>query len=107
MIENNKRRGLPKGRTNNPHGRPIGSKNKIQPPLKAALSSFLEEKFDDLNALWSELENREKISLFTALLKYVVPTAAPDAVEDTEGESAIRQTIMQLNELNNKRLQNN
>ena len=78
-------------------GRAKGVKNKPN-PIKELLSEFVQDKMEDMVELWDRLENREKISLFIAMLKYVVPPAAP-AVEDTEEESTIRATINQLNAL--------
>jgi hypothetical protein len=86
-------------------GRKKGVKNKPN-PIKKLLSDFVKDKMEDMDTLWTDLDNREKISLFTSLLKYVIPPAAilEDEDEGNKGEeSTVTDTIRQLNEFNNKK----
>ena len=65
--------GLPQGRTNNPNGRPAGSKDKLPTMTKSSMINFLNSNiklyFERLNAL----EGREYVRCFTELLKLVIP----------------------------------
>lgn len=65
--------GLPKGRTNNPKGRPKGAKDKVNRELREWVKAFLERKTFDLERNWSKLTAREKFALFERLLAYTRP----------------------------------
>jgi methylenetetrahydrofolate reductase (NADPH) len=46
------------------------------------LVNFLDEKFDEVTNIWSELDHREKISLFLQLSKIVLPKLSHDNIND-------------------------
>ena len=74
--------GLSKGMTNNPAGRPQGSKNKVGLELREKITEFLEGKFDEVAESWETLEPKDKIVLYEKLLTYALPklqTVAEDA----------------------------
>lgn len=83
-------------------GRQKGTKNKPN-PFRELLTDFANKKMKDIDALWNGLEPKDKISLFTSILKYVISPATDQAPTDesTDGISTIRETIEQLNELKN------
>lgn len=82
-----RKRGLPKGRSNNPGGRPKGSKNKIPAELKSQLVEELTNGLDDFFTALSNLNDRDYIRAYTELLKLVIPqdkgTSQPAAGPDT------------------------
>ena len=47
--------GLQKGRTNNPLGKPKGTKNKTTVKMKEIISSFMENKVDDVKKAFDKL----------------------------------------------------
>ena len=57
----------------NRKGRPQNAINKLSRPLKMCISEFLDEKFNEIPAIWSKLTPRDKIKLFADLLPYVMP----------------------------------
>jgi len=67
--------GLPKGKTNNPAGRPAGSPNKVTQAVKQKIENILNTHFDadslakDLKAI----EPYERLKLFMRLIEFVVP----------------------------------
>ena len=71
-----KKPGLPKGRTNNPNGRPKGSKNKIQYDIRKAIYEkvsdvkFVKSLFDDISEV-DEADKRAKLKI--DLVKLFVP----------------------------------
>ena len=66
---------LQKGRTNNPNGRPVGSKNKRSSEVRAILKRINEEYMQGQFMLdWMALEPRDRIVLFERLLRYTTPT---------------------------------
>jgi hypothetical protein len=85
-------------------GRKKGVKNRPT-PIKKLLSDFVRDKLEDIDDLWSELDRREKVNFLTSVLKYTTPPATiQEEDEDNTGEdSAVTDTIRQLNELNNKK----
>lgn len=61
-----------KGKTNNPHGRPKGSKNKD----KRALREFIEEIVNDRTQIQKDLkalEPLERLQIIEKLMGYVLP----------------------------------
>ena len=65
--------GLPKGKTNNPNGRPKGSQNRTTKEIKELLNNFISDNLDDLQAEYNNLDAKEKLQFFERVLKYVLP----------------------------------
>jgi hypothetical protein len=65
--------GLPKGRTNNINGRPLGSKNKIPVPLKNRIVDFVNDDFDILIEEIKKMEVKDRVKSKIELVKLVVP----------------------------------
>ena len=65
--------GLPKGKTNNPDGRPKGTPNRTTSEIKELLNKFISENLEDIQEQYNQLEPREKLHFFERVLKYVVP----------------------------------
>ncbi|MBZ4676375.1 MAG: hypothetical protein JG782_994 [Anaerophaga sp.] len=65
--------GLPKGKTNNPRGRPKGTKNKSTNEIKGLIQDFISRNLDDLQTQYSQLEPKDKLIFFERILKYVLP----------------------------------
>lgn len=88
-----KKVGLPKGRTNNPNGRPKGSKNKVHYDVKKAIAEkvctdeYVESIFDDIDGVFDK-EKRAKLKI--ELVKLFVPRPLND---DEQKDSDIRSAI--------------
>jgi len=65
--------GLPKGKTNNPDGRPKGTPNRTTAQIKELLNEFVSMNLEDIQEQYNQLEPREKLQFFERVLKYVVP----------------------------------
>lgn len=65
--------GLPKGRTNNPNGRPAGLVIKMSRDLRKSITEFLEKHFDEVVATWEKLSDQDKVKFYRDLLQYAVP----------------------------------
>lgn len=65
--------GLKKGMTNNPAGKPPGTKNKINSELRGMINDFLESKFEMVVADFETLEPKDKLKFYTDLLSYGLP----------------------------------
>jgi hypothetical protein len=65
--------GLNKGQTNNPNGRPKGSRNRTTKEIKELLNNFISDNLDDLQAEYNNLDSKEKLQFFERVLKYVLP----------------------------------
>ena len=66
--------GLPKGRTNNPAGKPIGSNSKPVGDLRRWVHEFIEGQREQIVKDWQALEPRERIQMFEKLMRFVLPT---------------------------------
>lgn len=64
---------LPKGRTNNPKGRPKGKRNKITTSTKSWLQSILDNSREQLEADMLKLEPVQRWQIAEKLLGYIVP----------------------------------
>jgi hypothetical protein len=62
-----------KGFTNNPLGRPKGSKNKVNIELREEIGEFLRYNWPRIKADFHELEPEKRIGLFEKLLQYALP----------------------------------
>jgi hypothetical protein len=82
--------GLKKGKTNNPNGRPPGSKNTLGKELREALynrakqDKVVERAFDYLSTL---TDPKEYLNECRWLLRYILPFAVSDEELDAIGQS--------------------
>ncbi len=65
--------GLQKGYTNNPAGKPPGTKNKINAELREMISEFLNSEFETVKIDFQKLEAKDKLKFYTDLLQYGLP----------------------------------
>lgn len=65
--------GLKKGQTNNPAGKPPGTKNKVNAELREMISDFLNGEFDTIKADFKKLEPKDRMKVYTDLLNYGLP----------------------------------
>lgn len=65
--------GLQKGCTNNPNGRPVGSKNKITSPLRKRVQDFLNDNWDNLQKDFEQLDPKDRVNFYEKLLQYGLP----------------------------------
>lgn len=65
--------GLPKGRTNNPAGRPK-KPNKVTAELRDRIKTFLDGNFETIEADFKTLDPEKRIALFERYLKFVLPS---------------------------------
>ena len=86
--------GLQKGRTNNPLGKPKGTKNKTTVKMNEIISSFMENKVEDVKTAFDKLEPKDKVSSFISLLKYVIPPARDPG--DDEQVDAVSSLVKRL-----------
>jgi hypothetical protein len=66
--------GLPKGRTNNPAGKPIGSNSKPVGDLRRWVGEFIEGEREQIVSDWKALEPKDRIVMFEKLMRFVLPT---------------------------------
>ncbi|MFO7656340.1 MAG: hypothetical protein R6W78_04675 [Bacteroidales bacterium] len=65
--------GLSKGQTNNPAGRPRGSKNKATEVIRQKVEDFITLKIDEVETVWKQLEAKDKMQFLTKILDFVMP----------------------------------
>lgn len=62
-----------KGKSGHPEGKPKGAKNKITKDLRKAITGFLQDNFDQVQAEFNSLKSEPKIKLYIDLLPYALP----------------------------------
>jgi hypothetical protein len=72
-IKNIKIMGLPKGRTNNPGGKPKGATSKVNRDLKASISLFLENNWAKIEKDIKALDPFQRVQIYERLLSYSLP----------------------------------
>ncbi|WP_373521068.1 DUF5681 domain-containing protein [Aquiflexum sp.] len=65
--------GLKKGQTNNPNGRPKGSKNKINEEIREKIQSLFDGNFDKIQSDIEKLDPKNRLKFLTDLMPYLVP----------------------------------
>jgi hypothetical protein len=73
--------GLPKGKTNNPAGKPPGTKNKINAELRVMINDFLNNEFDTIKEDFKKLDPKDKLKFYTDLLNYGLPKLQATSLE--------------------------
>lgn len=74
--------GLKKGQTNNPEGRPKGSRNKVNKELRKMIKDFLEENLENFQEEFAELETKDKLKFITDLLPYGLSKYQPTEMKE-------------------------
>ena len=64
---------LKQGQTNNPNGRPKGSKNKSTEQIRAMVSELFNEQFEQVRNNFSQLDFRSRIKFLIDVMPYVLP----------------------------------
>ncbi|MDR3268064.1 MAG: hypothetical protein LBT83_03235 [Tannerella sp.] len=67
------RSGAQNGVSNNPFGRPVGSKNKVPNPIKKRLEIYIDNNLDVIIAEIEELSGKDRVKAYLDLMKLVVP----------------------------------
>ena len=73
MNTESKKKGPPKGISNNPSGRPKGSKNKVTAELKTFIARFLKKNSKTLQQDWDKLSSYQRVVMTEKLLPFVLP----------------------------------
>lgn len=94
-------RGLKKGETNNPNGRPAGTPNKVTKELRERIQNFLEDNWHQIEKDFATLDPEKRVMLFEKLLQYTVPRlqATDLTIEENRVDPRIREEIMRRAEL--------
>lgn len=93
VVKVKKKTGLPKGRTNNPNGRPKGSHNIVTYDIKKAIAkkvatpAFIKGLFDDIDGV-KDKDKRAKLKV--ELVKLFIPRPLND---DEEKDQIIKSAI--------------
>jgi hypothetical protein len=75
--------GLPKNRTNNPHGRKKGSPNKITKAIRPMIKDIVENELIDFQKVLGELDPKDRANLILKLIEFIIPRANENT-ESTE-----------------------
>lgn len=65
--------GLNKGQTNNPNGRPKGSKNKVNEAIRDKIQGLFEGNFEKIQSDLEKLDPKDRLKFLTDLMPYLVP----------------------------------
>jgi hypothetical protein len=65
-----------KGTTNNPKGRPKGSRNKVSDDYRAAVDKLFNKNWPTLEADINKLSSKDRVAFFEKMLSYVMPKSA-------------------------------
>jgi hypothetical protein len=57
----------------NYNGRPKGSPNKTTEEIRAGIQLFVEERWEEVQTIWSKMEDKDKMMFFERMLKFVLP----------------------------------
>ena len=74
--------GLEKGRTNNPYGRPAGSKNKATAEIRELLTGFISDNWDNMLEDFNKLEPKERLAFYEKILQYTLPRLQATTLEN-------------------------
>lgn len=85
--------GLSKGKTNNPNGRPKGSKNKVTTKFRELFCDLLEENILQIRQDIQTLPPKERISAFLKISEFVIPKLRSVESEGKFSEEAYQEYI--------------
>lgn len=64
---------MPKGKTNNPNGRPKGTPNRITQDVRAWLSAVIDGNRKQMERDLKTLEPKDRLQMLEKLMQYVIP----------------------------------
>ena len=64
---------MPKGKTNNPNGRPKGTPNRITQDVRAWLSAVIDKNRKHMERDLKALEPKDRLQMIEKLMQYVIP----------------------------------
>jgi hypothetical protein len=73
--------GLKKGMTNNPDGRPKGSKNKSSEAIREMVSTLITDNWEQLQADLKQLQPVERLAFIEKMFQFVIPKLQAQAVK--------------------------
>lgn len=73
--------GFKKGQSGNREGRKRGTPNKVTGKLREALADFLEDKVNELPAIFQKLKPDQKIDALVKIASFVLPKMSTLALE--------------------------
>ena len=83
--------GLKKGQSNNRKGRPKGSENKVNKPIREFITSFVDNNFDKIQEVYDSLEPKMKMKVLIDLTGFVLPKYAaipfPNETDERNGKT--------------------
>ena len=80
-------------------GRKKGTPNKTTKDLRERISIFLEDNFEDAMKAWKKLEDKDKVKLYTDLIKFSVPTLqSVDLNATVKKEDEVEEDLKELAE---------
>ena len=85
-------RGLKKGETNNPAGRPAGTPNRITHELRVKIKAFLEDNWQLIEKDFITMGPEKRFLMYEKLLQYAVPRLQATDVK-IEGPGIDSETI--------------
>lgn len=93
--------GLKKGQTNNPNGRPKGSKNKSTQQIRGMVTELFNEQFEQVQKDLEQLDAKSRLKFLTDLMPYVLPrlqTITQHNVTDIDSlsEKQLEQVVAEL-----------
>ena len=66
-------------------GRAKGTENKTTRDVKALIAKFADDKFDDVVEEFDKLDGKDKVMMYTNLIKFVLPPARDIEAEENIG----------------------
>ena len=87
---------MSKGKTNNPAGRPKGTPNRIGAELRERVIAFVEERWEQLERDFDDLEPRERMMFIEKLMAYTLPKLQAVAVDYREHNQPEAVTVFRI-----------
>ena len=82
--------------TNNPAGRPKGTPNRVGVELRARVTAFVADRWEQLERDFDDLEPRERMMFLEKLMAYTLPKLQAVAVDHREQGNPEAVTVFQI-----------
>lgn len=91
--------GLPKGKTNNPNGRPIGALNKCNKNIRSLITGYFQKNILHILESFNDLSPKDRLIMAEKILKYTISNPENHETKESTTDNPYQLSKLSYNEV--------